>query len=112
MTSIEASSSSARVVILSYFEFHEAMSWLSSNKHEFSEFVLDNVPLVKTFTSNVQNKVLNVFNEREFKEGEYLMKTGERSSSLYLIVDGECALYTTADLSTNFIPLKLLGEEE
>ena len=88
------------------------MSWLSSNKHEFSEFVLDNVPLVKTFTSNVQNKVLNVFNEREFKEGEYLMKTGERSSSLYLIVDGECALYTTADLSTNFIPLKLLGEEE
>lgn len=39
------------------------------------------------------------------------MKAGEKSASFYLIVDGECTLYTANDLSSKFIPLKLLGEE-
>lgn len=63
LLSMSADNESTRVIMLHHYQFYESMRWLSSNKHSFGEFVLDNVPLVRTFTSNVQNKVLNVFTE-------------------------------------------------
>lgn len=71
--------------------------------------MLSNVPLLKTFTSGVQNKVIGAFVEREFKQNEFALKAGERASHIFLIISGECALYTTHDLRSRFMPLKLLS---
>ena len=47
--------------------------------------------------------------EREFKQNEFALKAGERASHIFLIISGECALYTTHDLRSRFMPLKLLS---
>ncbi len=102
----------SRCVVLRYEHYVKALAWKSANKYEFNEFVLGNVPLVSTFTSNVQNKVVGSFTERELERGEFLIRAGQKPTSLFLIVEGECTLYTHNSLTSKFIPLKLLTEEE
>ncbi len=64
---------------------------IAKRKHrEYS--VVQSIPIFKSLTMSELNVVMSIVTEAKFKDGETLVKEGDKSNGLFVIVSGECEI--------------------
>ena len=68
-----------------------------------------NHPIFKTLSDDEYEKVINFFEERNYKKGDLVAKEGEYSSKAFILLIGEVEIYKTSIYKEDYVVNKVRG---